>query len=323
MWHKIWFLLPVLLVAFFVSPIAKAVSLSPSVIDDMSIDPGSLEIRQITVTNNESSAIKLNWEVQEFVASGQEGGQEYVSSGTGVTEWFTLGVESLEMQPGDIQQVDVTVSVPDEAVPGGYYATLFFFNDDEQVEGSGLISMVGIPFLVRVNGDIDENAELYSFSTYDESSFYNRLPVNFLTELRSTEKVHFKPHGSITIKNIFGMTVAVLPANPKEVNVLADSTRNIDSVWQKTVVNDEGGFIPELKNEWHSFALGRFCAHLEMVYGSNDEQLSDKTCFVVFPWRLILTITGAILLFIVFVAGYNSVLIKRAKNKPKKKQKNN
>ncbi len=138
--------------------------------------------------------------------------------------------------------------------------------------------------LVKIAGDVEEIAEIEEFTT-EQSLYSNENTVTFISRLKNTGSVHFKPKGVITVKNMWGNQVAELELDRR--NVLPDSIRQITTDWQ-----------PE------GFTMGRYSATLSVVYGDADEIRVSETSFVIFPYQTILPIV--IIVSVLGFVGYKS-----------------
>jgi hypothetical protein len=90
------------------------------------------------------------------------------------------------------------------------------------------------------------------------------------------------PYGTITIRNIFGKTVEVLPVNAYF--ALPDATRYREVSW------NEG------------FGLGRYTAHLSLYKGYGTEYAESTVALWIMPWKMLLLILLSII--IIVTIGY-------------------
>jgi hypothetical protein len=154
--------------------------------------------------------------------------------------------------------------------------------------------------------------QVASFST--DKLFYEYLPATFKINVKNTGNVHVIPFGDLFIDSLFNKKVAVLPANPGRGNVLPQSQREFNAVWDdafavrvpKTengiVVKDsKGNPVYETKYDFsqaNKFRAGKYTAHLIMVYdnGERDIPIEATVSFWVIPWK-ILGVGAVIVLF--------------------------
>jgi hypothetical protein len=300
---------------------AGAVTVSP-VLFDMDIAPGATAQDKIVLTNDTDERQTFAFLAENFTARGEEGGQEYIHEDepTGLASWVYPDRPSVTLDPGQSAEFPFLISVPEDAEPGGHYATIFFSRGagdgaSSAKGGVGITEQIGVLLLVRVPGDIMEKANVESFRMA-KGTVLHRLPAEFELRVRNTGSVHVRPTGTLVIRNLIGITAARLPANPKQSAVLPGSVRKIENAWLKTAAPEDGGFWAEAANEWRNFALGRYAASVELAYGSRQELIRSQTVhFWVIPWRVLLLALGAFIALIILVKVYNAIVVRAALRK--------
>ncbi|MBU1349100.1 hypothetical protein KJ781_03455 [Patescibacteria group bacterium] len=295
---------------------ASAFTVSPIIID-LDIDSGKAAQGALRISNDAEQTQTYFVSVQKFVAQGEEGQQEFLpeEDRSGLSSWITPQARAVTLGPKETMDFTYVVNVPERAEPGGHYAAVFFSTRPDVQEDSSSVGMgakTGILFLLKVPGDIKEDARVESFRVSGGSRI-DRLPAYFELRIRNLGNVHFRPEGTIVIKNIFGSVAARVPVNPRRSAVLPNSIRRVETAWAKTFDEVEGeGFITGVKNEWRNFAIGRYTADLEAIYGSGKQTLRGDVTFWVFPWRLTVIAVSILLLLIVLFKLYNRMVIRAA-----------
>lgn len=184
--------------------------------------------------------------------------------------------------PKNSRTFSFKIRVPANAEPGGHFGSIVFkttLADASDQTGAVVQQEIGSLILVKIAGDIREAAEIASFET--DKNIYNNQSVEFVTRIKNNGNVHVKPQGKITISNLFGRELAVVPL--EERNVLPDAVRRLSNSWQTP-----------------AFAFGRYRADLTAVYGGSNEILNATTTFWVIPYRStgialgVITLLGAI-----------------------------
>jgi hypothetical protein len=311
-----------LIVGCFVAqavPAARALAVSP-VLYDFEIAPGSSKQGVITLVNDTDEEDTYALQVRNFVAMGEDGAQEYLDeeAPSGLASWIALDKQSVTLDAAQSGQFNFSVNVPANAEPGGHYASIFFTHAGRPGAGTGvgIGGQVGVLILVNVPGDVREEASVESF-TLQGSGVRSHLPVVFDLRLQNKGSVHFRPRGTLTIKNLFGQTVARESANPKNSAVLPNSVRRVEMTWARTLNVEPGnGFWSGVRNEWKNFAIGRYRASVEVTYGSQGSKLSSpEVAFWVVPWRLLLLGIGGLVIIVMLVRLYNRVLVRSALKK--------
>jgi len=310
-----------ILITLFFPLTSHAFLVSPVVIDDIAVWPGGERTVTITIASGSSETMEIFWEVQEFVAKGESGEQEYIAPlPGGITEWLTIEEEQLLVLPGETKQVTLNINVPENAEPGGHYATVFFTQKPAGFvgEGVGLVTKIGIPVLVLTYGEVVENLNLKEFKVAEDQKLFSNLPVVFESRVENVGSVHLKPAGSIKISKLFGLVDHDIAANPNGSNVLPNSTRLIESAWTKLDHEEPRGFWESAKHQWRNLTFGCFKAELVMNYGEDNETLTDSTRFYVVPWQLVSSVLAVLIGFIILVTLYNRMIIKKAVKKKRK-----
>ncbi len=259
------------------------ISVSPTVFE-LSANPGQTLNESFKIVNGTDADLKLNLTNKNFTPSGEEGAVDLTEDGTSfaLASWITVTPSTLVLPARGSQTFDFSVAVPDNAEPGGHFGSIIAKTEAEAIDATGakIAQEIGPLILVKVAGDITEIANIASFEP--NKSFYENGPIVLDTRLQNTGNVHFKPRGTVVIKNMFGSEVTTI--NLEEKNVLPDSIRKLVSEWSP------------------GFTVGRYTADLSLVYGADDTILTSSTTFIVFPYKVVVpALIGGILLLFVLV----------------------
>lgn len=271
---------------------ADGLRASPFRIEE-TVKPGQTITSFITITNLSDSSNTFYGAVRDFVPRG-EGGEarlvfdDSIDSENSLSSWVSLPNERVTMGPGERRDIPIVFDVPEEAAPGGYYGAIVFGPDAPQVEeGEGAIvtlaKQVGVLALFQVEGEVDEEARIREFFT--DRRFYNTpFRISFTTRIENMGNVHIKPIGSIRITDMFGSEVINKRVNPHGGNVLPETVRRFENVWED------------------NFGFGRHEASLTLSFGTPPDQggsgiqtMVVKTSFWIIPVRLTLIIVSVLL----------------------------
>jgi hypothetical protein len=287
---------------------------------DFDIAAGGSKEASVLVRNNTQETQTYSLSAMNFVPTGENGAQEYVreTSPTGLASWIVLARPSVTLPAGEQVQFPFLISVPANAVPGGHYATLFFSRAPAQGGSVGVVEKTGVLLLVRVTGEIHEEASIESFRLIEGSSL-SSLPADFELRISNRGSTHLRPTGEITIRNMFGNIVAKLPISPADAAILPASTRRFEGSWVKTTARADGGFWDGVSDEWNNFSLGRYSASANVSYGTQGQHLETSVSFWVFPWRLISTIIAGLIAAFVLIKLYNKLVLRSAMKKADKR----
>lgn len=275
----------------------QALSISPPLVEVKS-DPGKLEKVSIKVTNLSSGELLVKNQVNDFGAK-NESGEPNIIFDDNQNEPYSLRnwVEApapFKLASQQSRVVEFKINVPTNAEPGGHYAVFRFTGQAPELEQSGvaLSASIGSLILLRVSGNVSEQANLVSFYSasrpqFSKSGFFENGPIGFVERVQNNGNIHVQPTGTITIKDMFGRQVASLRVNGEPASkqnpprsVLPKSIRKFEQIYDK---------------KW---LFGYYSATLDLTYGSTNQTLRGTTGFWVIPYKLVLL---ALLIVVVLV----------------------
>jgi hypothetical protein len=187
---------------------------------------------------------------------------------------------------GESIDMPITISVPADAAPGGYYGIVIVGTKprEGEIQGAGakIISRVGAIFLVRVNGAANESGKLESFKVAGPKKlFYSKTPAAFEILFRNEGNVHLVPYGTIDINNMWGKDVASIPVD--SYFALPESLRSREVSWAENT-----GF-------------GKYTAELSLYRGYGNQNDTMSVSFWVLPWKILGIIFGVVLVLSLFL----------------------
>lgn len=251
----------------FFSHTAESAGLSISPLNfELTANPGDRLPNAIKIFNTSDGAQVVRITVEDFAPVG-ETGQVALTEDTNYTfslaKWVTFTPIEFLLEAGQLQIVEFNVDVPEDAEPGGHYASILATVGGQSEGGSGIAQKIGALLLLQVAGEVKEEMKVVSMDAPDFSEYG---PVIISTRFQNTGSVHLKPRGFISVRNMFGTEVAKLNLDQK--NVLPDSIRKIDAEFN-------GDFL-----------FGKYTATMTAIYGSKNEPLSYSTSFWIIPWKI-------------------------------------
>lgn len=313
---------------FSYSDTAKALTISPPVIE-ADIDPGSVYEDVIKVFNETDREVAVYTSTSNFAAKdkeGEEGEPRFLApeekSGD-LADWIEIEKGPILLRSQEKRTVPFKINVPASADPGGRYAAIFFGNKPSDIEGNavvGLTGKLGSLVLLKINGDVAEDGEVFEFGLKDKKKFYEYMPEEFFFRFRNFGTVHLKPQGSLIIKDMAGRIYGEIEANKTNSggNVLPGTTRRYDILRNKNPLEGFSGknFWEKAMIEKDNFAFGRYEAVLDLSYGTEGKKIRSALFFWVFPWHLMLVsaivIIVLVIALILAVKRYNRWIIKKA-----------
>ena len=286
---------------------------------EMEANPGESQNGILKIYNETAEPLYLTPNIEAFAAGDETGTPVYLTGRekTDYLGWFKLSKDFLLLPSKQGLVVPFAVTVPLDAVPGGYYAVIFWQTAPQAAKENpavGISSQVGTLVFLKVKGEVVESGNLAEFKTVSESKYLFSFPVNFLVRFANTGNVHLKPEGNITLKNWLGQT-EILPVNADKKNVLPGSIRRFETLWGGSFAgNFWQKYFSALKNEIDHFTFGKYTATLNLTYGLVPQQtVTAQLDFWFIPVNLLITSVFGLVVLIILIK-INSK-IKKLKNK--------
>lgn len=278
------------------------VTVSP-VFFDFTAKPGSTLTQQVRLRNNTDTTLPIKVDVKKM--GGDENGDLTIQNAPDdTTSWFEVKNTGITAPPNEWVNVPFTITVPESAAYG-YYWALSFTQDStpgKPLTGAKVNASIVVPVLLNVNKEGAKTEGKITFST--NNNWYEYLPVDFSTIFENTGNVHVRPKGNIFIKDWLGRTVATLDVNPNQGAVLPGTKKNFQTPWNdsfiwyenkvvdgKPVMDKNGKPEKELKVRFDKILdlrIGKYTAtSLVVISGERDIALEKSVSFFVFPWKIV------------------------------------
>ena len=266
----------------------RSFSVSPPTIEQK-IDPGSSVQGKITLFNNGSESLSFKSFVRDFVVEDTNGTPVMLNSNENndkfsASSWITFNPNSFTIPSHGQQNITYYIKVPQEARPGGHYASILFQPENNlgTIKPSAEVSaQVGSLFYIDVSGKIVENATAEFLNT---RSLYEYGPLNILSRIKNNGDLHINPASKVEVFDMIGRKIQI--SELESTNIFPGASRDFE--------NKIGS----------KFMIGRYKISLTGVYGQNNNELTAVAYFWVFPWKIvlaiILSVIAAGLLIIVF-----------------------
>lgn len=301
------------------APTGQALEIAPPVLN-LKANPGETIKTTISLRDVSTSSLVVRNQINDFVAAGEDGTPKLLLDDTdekspySLKEWVQP-LPQLTLKPKEVNKLPVTIRVPKDAAPGGYYAVIRFTASPPGLDGTGvsLSASLGTLILLRVNGDAKEDMQIEQFSASkngDVNWLFESQPITFITRVKNNGSLHEQPTGQITIKDMFGNTVANVNVNLERNNVLPSSIRKFDPKLDSSVIGDRALF-------------GLYSADLKLNYGSEGQTVTSSTSFWVVPYRMILfgvlLIVIAIIVIRIALRRYNERIVEKARSRRRRR----
>lgn len=272
------------------SPIkVEQLSSTPEPIGDYVVGPGKVEVevrpgqsvtKYITVSNRMEDDRFFNLTVEDMsgTADGSEsivllGDQEGPYT---LRDYISFPRNQFELDLNQRAIVPVTITMPENAEPGGYYGSVLVSTikidplGDAVAPRSPILARVGVLFFIRVPGEAEVSGNLLQFETKNGQKFFNRGPVEMAVTYENTGSVHLNPYGEVRVTNLLGQEVGFVELEPWF--VLPKSLRLQEVTWDRETL------------------FGRYKIDLKINRGYDD--IVDEKSLVVWiiPWQVILAV---------------------------------
>ena len=139
-------------------------------------DPGQNLSKDIIIINEESVPVTYYSSFANFEAQGETGSASFVDPIDDIGTWIQTE-NSVALLPGEQKTVSFTISIPDNAEPGGHFGVIFWGTSPENsADGKQLAvsAKTGLLVLLSVSGEVKEGGGLLDFVRKDNKFFYCR-----------------------------------------------------------------------------------------------------------------------------------------------------
>lgn len=284
-----------------------AFSVSPAILE-IEGQRGETVSSSITIINESSVDEEYFIGSMNFEAQDQSGAPEFIPYNidhSGLPDWFSFQSDSFLVPARSYVEMPFEIVTPDDVAAGSYHSAITVsMTPSEVVEANGAVMQATIASLVffTVVGETTESAALLSFTSETDDKLASTLPSDVQIKLQNQGNVYLSPYGAVSIKDIFGRTLAIKEVNQEEGRVLPLTTRIF-----LISFSEADSFAEKVVDQAKMFSIGPLTVELDLRY-SEDDQIQSSFQMWYFPWQLLSTVFGGIILLI----GGFRVLFKRS-----------
>lgn len=244
---------------------------------EVALQPGETVVQEITVTNRISDNRTFKLEVEDISGSDnpresvQLAGSEY--GPYSVRDYISFPNDTFTLALGERARIPVTITVPPNAEPGGYYGSVLVStvrtpgSVSDSAPRSPIIARVGSLFFITVPGETIREGETKEISPIADHWWYEKGPISLGVLYENTGSVHLNPYGEVSVTNMFGEEVGFVQLEPWF--VLPKSLRLREITWDR------------------EFLLGRYTVTAKINRGYDDLIDEVSTTFWVLPWKIV------------------------------------
>lgn len=275
---------------------ANTLKISP-VRTDITIDPGKTKTVKMKVTNLTNSPMTVRPIENDFVAGDEKGTpalilDENKYAPTHSLKRFMVPLKNVTIPASASKDVPLTINIPANAKPGGYYGAVRFAplsgNDSKSVNLNASAASI---VLLTVSGDAVEQLDMTNFDIKKDgktASGFVSTPDNMSLSVRFENKgsVQVAPFGQVYVRD--GEKVIYTrdfnQGNPRDM-VLPDSARRWD------VPLDKLG------------TFGKYTVGATFTYGTKNKSIEITKTIWVIPTIYIIAAVIALLVLIALIVG--------------------
>lgn len=255
---------------------------------EIEVAAGQTVVHEITVTNRISDQRSFKIEVEDVAGTADPSqAVEVLDDEIGpysIRNFINLPHDTVTLSLGERARIPVTISIPPDAEPGGYYGSVLVSTvrtpgvTDDLSPRSPVIARVGSLFFITVTGEVEKSGETKDVHIINDGWWHEEGPIDVGILYENTGSVHLNPYGELSIKNMFGEEVGFVELEPWF--VLPKSLRVREIEWDR------------------EFLLGRYTATAKINRGYEDVVDELSVSFWVLPWKIVGGIFLAIFIII-------------------------
>jgi hypothetical protein len=290
----------------FVGAQDNTIEVSPQIIDEKVMARDILD-RKIKIEYKAKTGPKISVYAVVYYFFVKNGSVKYNGPGsankeTSIATWLSLKRAANDMSPGDSIELPLNIKVNMSAIPGKYYAIVYFVAAHDGYEAESA-SQSGVWPKININLEVlDHTVEKAQITKFISSSnLYLDGLAKLTLNIKNNGNSEIIPGGSIHIFDRRGIEIDSLPINTEK-KILAAS--------------DEGQYYAK----WNTAGkIGKFKALADLNYGKDNlKNYQDIIFFWAIPKKyLILFGVGTILLtilLVILIARRNKMSMQMQKN---------
>ena len=248
---------------------------------ELEIKPGQTVVYEMSIANRISDNRRFELEIED-VSGTEDGNQAVVFLGESrgpytIKDYISFPEDHFNLELGERARIPVTISIPADAEPGGYYGGVLVStvkNDGATTEAgtaqSPIIARIGTLFFITVPGETLKAGETKSLSLATPKPWFEKGPIELHLLYENTGSVHLNPYGELRIRNFFGEEVGFVEVEPWF--VLPKSLRTRTVMFDREVL------------------FGRYTVTASINRGYDDVVDEVSTVFWVLPWKVLVSV---------------------------------
>jgi len=245
---------------------------------EIGVKPGQTVVYEISVANRISDGRVFDLTVEDMTGT-DDATQSVVLLGDSrgpytIKDYISFPESSFTLALGERARIPVTISIPADAEPGGYYGGVLVstvrrdgIEENSNAPRSPIIARIGTLFFVTVPGEVETSGETKELLQINKQLWYEKGPVHMSILFENTGSIHLNPYGEVRVHNLFGEEVGFIELEPWFVLPKSLRSRKVD--WDRGLL------------------FGRYTATAYVNRGYEDIVDTVSTTFWVLPWKIV------------------------------------
>ncbi len=246
-------LLGILFLVTFVSfpSFVEALTVSPQKMEFFA-EPGDILTGEVSLLDTGIGQNRYFISFENFESKDDSGQPHFVGSFSGLATWLSSDTEIL-LREGEEMSLPFSITIPFDAKPGGYFATIFF--EPQTLNNEIKDTKIGVLIFLRVEGEMKEGGRIISFSLANNKKITSASPFLFEYRFKNDGDDRVIPKGRITVFNNKKESIGFVNLNENGSSVLPGSFRRFESTIHdsRVPVPETSSFFQIVKNQWNDF----------------------------------------------------------------------
>ncbi len=265
--------------------ISPSIGIAPALVR-RDVVPGQSQTIKITLTNYGADPLPLSAQINSITGIGDDGAPEFTSviGPRSASNWLTISKPDVIISGHNSEDIEVKISPPASAAPGGYNAAVLFqaklpsyyFDLDANAR---VLPALSASLLLTVDTDTPPTVSDLKITRIDTPSVVLSSPIPVVTELTNPTNFYIFTDSTLSLNPTFGGVQTV--TNLKNSVIFPDSSR-------KFVTAYTGSLLP-----------GVYKATLSLR--QDQKVLVASAKFVAIPWPFLLLLIIAVFSFFFFL----------------------
>jgi hypothetical protein len=272
------------------SDVKTSLGVFPAIVEIV-LDPNSSVETKVTITNLSNFAQPIKAIKQSFTPGEKSSLNAEELKIYDASSWIYISPEESDfiLQPKESKDINLIITQPKDATPGGHYATIYFQPLIPQelisTESIFVYARVAVLVFMQTPGDIIENMNFKEVN-YDYLS--NPGTINFDLDLENSGNTHIQPVGNVKIYNLLNSELVQTISFPTSI-ILPGTTKTFNV---EIKMND---------------LMGLYYMETELNYGSDSIYFSSgQKNFMIFPYTIFLFLILPLLFILLYIIRFKN-----------------